>query len=86
MLRSVKSVVRKHLTVFLAAPLAVIVIIGYNMMELLEKYHPKFVRGIYATVAAAMLFSVFYLIIRIIRDIRAEELDNPDDLWRNRNR
>jgi hypothetical protein len=84
MFRSVAKFIRNYLPVFLAAPLAAIVIIGYNMMELLEKYHPKVVQGIYSTVAAILLFCAFYLIIRVIRDIRAEEPDNPDDLWRNR--
>jgi len=80
MRRSVREIFKTNLAVILAVPLTVVAIVSFNMLELLEKYHPWLVRNIYFTLAAIVLFLAFVLIGRFIHDMRADD-ESSDDLW-----
>jgi hypothetical protein len=85
MRRTLRDVIRTNAVLVLAGPLAVLVIIGFNMLELLEKHHPKLVQSVYFGFAALALAAAFYLFGRFINETLTDDEDDPDNLWpRNR--
>lgn len=80
MYRMIRKFLRRNAALVLAGPLTVAAIVAYNMLEWLEKYHPKLVANVYYGIAAVLLFGAFYLIGIGVRGLRRDE-DRAEDLW-----
>ncbi len=76
MMRTIVTFMKKSWPFLLAALLSVLVIIIYNMGELLEKHHRKLMENVHYAIAAGILFVSFYLIAMLIHTIWTSE---PDD-------
>lgn len=85
MYQVIRKFVRRNIAMILAGPLTILIIVAYNMLEWLEKYHPKLVENIYYGIAAVLLFAALYLIGLGIHGMRQDdEDDNAEDLWPKR--
>lgn len=78
MLRTLATLARKGWPFLLAAALTVLVIVAYNMGEVLEKHHRRLMENVHYVVAALILFVSFYFIALLIRTIWTSA-DNDSD-------
>ena len=63
---------RRNAALVLAGPLTIIAVVAYNILEWLEKYHPKLVANIHYGIAAVLLFGAFYLVGIGVRGLRRD--------------
>lgn len=78
MLRTLATLLKKGWPFLSAAVLTVLVIVAYNMGEILEKHHRKLMENVHYAIAALILFVSFYFIALLIRTVWTTVHDEDD--------
>lgn len=78
MLPTLATLLKKSWPFLLSAALTVVVIVAYNMGEVLEKHHRKLMENVHYGIAAFILFVSFYCIALLIRTIWTTVDDDND--------
>lgn len=76
MLRSLATLFKKSWPFLLSAGLTVLVIVAYNLGEVVEKHHRKLMENVHYGIAAFILFVSFYFIVMLIRTVWTVDDDN----------
>jgi len=76
MLRSLATLIKKSWPFLLSAGLTVLVIVAYNLGEMVEKHHRKLMEKVHYGIAAFILFVSFYFIVMLIRTVWTADDDN----------
>ncbi|MFB2566915.1 hypothetical protein [Rhizobium sp. IMFF44] len=78
MLRSLITLLKKSWPFLLSAGLTVLVIVAYNLGEVVEKHHHKLMENVHYGIAAFILFVSFYFIVQLIRTVWTTVDDEND--------
>ncbi len=78
MLHSLATILKRSWPILLSVVLTVLVIVAYNMGEVLEKHHRKLMENVHYGVAAFILFVSFYFIALLIRMVWTGMDDDSD--------
>lgn len=76
--RSLAILLKKSWPFLLSAVLTVLMIVAYNLGEVVEKHHRKLVENVHYGIAAFILFVSFYFIVQLIRTVWATVDDDND--------